>query len=146
MARDISSAQTFLMKVIFPAVWIALFGFGTLCLWLNKLQGAHGPPPPNDLKWPFLLVWATGTAFIMWLSFRLKRVRVDSDKLYISNYLKEVSTPLKNICGVTENRWINIHPVTRYFPEPTAFGRTITFMPRSRVFGFWTSHPVVEEL
>lgn len=45
---------------------------------------------------------------------------------------------------VTENLWIDIHPVTVHFRTPTEFGRTITFMPRMLVL--WMSHPVVQEL
>jgi hypothetical protein len=41
---------------------------------------------------------------------------------------------------------INIHPVTIVFRSETAFGSQIVFMPESRWFGFWSSHPVVEEI
>ena len=146
MQQQISSAQTFLMKVLFPCVWISGFGAGTLSLWLGVMHGKNGAPPPDEMKWQFLLAWLVGTIFILWLSVPLKRVRVESSSLFISNYLKEISTPLKNIRDVTENRWINIHPVTIHFREPTEFGRSVTFMPTTRFFGLWSSHPIVAEL
>jgi hypothetical protein len=146
MSQQISSMQTFIMKVIFPVVWITAFGFGTLMLWLDAMHDKVGAPPPDEMKWQFLLIWIIGTTFISWLSLPLKQVRVDSTNLYISNYLKEVSTPLKNISDVTENRWINIHPVTIHFRNPTEFGHKITFMPTVRFFALWSSHPIVEEL
>ncbi len=93
----------------------------------------------------FLISWILGTIFLWFLCGALKRVRVDDHFIYVSNYLREVSIPLSLIDDVTENRWINIRPVTVYFRAKTAFGNHIVFMPKSQ-FAFWRSHPVVEEL
>jgi len=71
---------------------------------------------------------------------------MDDRALYISNYAKEIAVPLANVAEVTENRWINIHPVTITFHSDTAFGSQIVFMPKTRWFGFWSSHPVVDEI
>jgi len=87
-----------------------------------------------------------GTAFILWGGAGLKRVRLDSTSLYVSNYMKEITVPLNMIADVTENRWINIHPVTVHFRVNTEFGQKITFMPTVRFFSIWSSHPIVAEL
>ncbi len=76
----------------------------------------------------------------------LKRVRVGGGQLYVSNFRKEIVVPLTFIEIVTENRWINVHPVTIHFRGDTEFGRKISFMPKTRVMFFWSSHPVVGEL
>lgn len=143
--RTLSSMQTFLMKVVFPVIWIGLFGFGTFMLWVGAISGRAGASAPAFLKWQFLVMWIAGSAFILWSCGRLKRVRIDREFLYVSNYRREVAVPLSMIEDVTENRWINIHPVTVRFRVPTEFGQTITFMPTARFFG-WSSHPVVKEL
>ena len=127
--------QTFIMKVVFPIAWITGFGLGTLLLWVNDL----------DDKWQFLFAWIAGTGFILWGCAGLKKVQLGYDRLYISNYLRQIEVPLHEIESVTENRWINLHPVTIHFRNPTEFGRKVTFMPTVRIFG-WTSHPVVNEL
>lgn len=36
--RTLSSMQSFLMKAIFPVLWIGLFGFGTLMLWVDFVR------------------------------------------------------------------------------------------------------------
>lgn len=144
--KTISSAQTFLMKIIFPVVWITGFGAGTLSLWLGSMHGRYGAPPPPEMKWQFLASWVAGSAFILWGCAGLKKVRVDATHLYVSNFRKEIAVPFSNLVNVTENRWINIRPVTIYFRVPTEFGQKITFMPTTRIFGFWSSHPVVAEL
>lgn len=142
----LSSRQTFVMKFVFPAFWITIFGFGTVMLWSGAMHGKGGAPPPPEMKYLFLAVWFAGTSFILWLCTPLKRVRVDDRSIHISNYRREISVPLGAIDRVTENRWVNIHPVTIHFRTPTEFGDRVTFIPKARMFGFLSSHPVVAEL
>jgi len=66
--------------------------------------------------------------------------------LHVSNFRKEIVVPLTFIESVTENRWINVHPVTIHFRGETEFGRKISFMPKARMMFFRSSHPVVGEL
>src|SRR5512142_460229 len=144
----ISSAQTFVMKFIFPAVWIGGFAATTLSLFLfpNSWHDADGGPTDPSLKWFFLVATILGTAFIWWACVRLKRVRMDTKFLYISNYSTEIVVPLANVSEVTENRWVNSHPVTIHFHSDSEFGTQVTFMPKIRWFAFWSSHPVVDEI
>ena len=141
MKRRLSSRQTVLVKFIFPALWIPLFGFGTLSMFLNEFEGPAPPP-----KWIFLFAWVAGAVFVWWNGVRLKRVSVDDNFLYVSNYLKEIAIPLSDIHDVTENRWVNIHPVTILLKSSSEFGDKIVFMPTARFFAFFSSHPVVSEL
>jgi hypothetical protein len=140
--RTLSSAQTFWMKFIFPGVWIPLFGAGMLALW----PVTHAKLPPY-FPWILLLSWLVGVVFSVWIYAGLKRVRMDQDTLYISNFLREIAVPLSAVDSVTENRWLKIHPVTIVFRYPTEFGDRITFMPPFRMFAFiWSPHPVVAQL
>ena len=76
----------------------------------------------------------------------MKRVSVDDNFLYVSNYLKEIAIPLSDIHDVAENRWVNIHPVTIRLKASSEFGDKIVFMPTARFFALFSSHPVVSEL
>ena len=91
-------------------------------------------------------IWIVGTLVILWSYAGLKRVRMDSTHLYVSNYFREISIPFNMIADVTENRWLNYHPVTIHFHTPNEFGQKITFMPTTRFFSFWSSHPIVAGL
>ena len=128
----LSSQPTFLMKMVFPIIWIGLFAVGTLGLffWSGSFQGLREQPPPPELKWFFLVITCAGSVFIWWTCMRLKRVSMDERALYISNFFTEIVVPLHNVAAVTENRWINIHPVTIFFRSDTAFGPRIVFMPK----------------
>lgn len=129
------------MKFVFPAMWIPVFGFAVVMMFLGGIKS-------EDFlaKWAFLFVWLVGIAIICWSCVRLKDVSVDENFLYVSNYFKEVSIPLSEIYDVTENVWVNIHPVTIHLKSPSDFGDKIVFMPKHRVFAFFGSHPVVNQL
>ena len=143
--RTLSSAQTFFMKLVFPILWISMFGAGTLGLWSGVLLGRAGAGAPTWMKWQFLAIWVAGSAFILWSCASLKRVRIDREFLYNANDRREIMVPLRSVEAGTENRWINIHPVTVRFRVPTEFGQQIKFMPTVRFWG-WSTHPVVDEL
>lgn len=143
--RTISSAQTFIMKFLFPVVWISGFGIGTLLLFLGGFHGRDNSAPPDSMKWEFLAAWVAGSAFIWWGCARLKKVQISSDAIIVSNFLKELCIPFSEIIDVTENRWINIHPVTIHLRSDTCFGSRIMFMPTRRLFG-WGRHPILGEL
>jgi hypothetical protein len=143
--RTLSSAQTFWMKFVFPTIWISMFGLGTLALFLGAFRGPDNSPPPDDQKWGFLAASVAGTIFVYWGCARLKRVRIEDSAIYVSNYLKEIRIPFDAVADVTENCWINIHPVTIHLRSASEFGDRITFMPKVRIFS-WRSHPVVAEL
>lgn len=158
MLRTLSSAQTFLMKFVFPLVWISGFATGTMAMFLTDTQSTRGNldstnaprtrsgPPPPEMKWGFLAMTLAGAAFLYWACVRLKRVGISGQSLVISNYLTTIQVPLGELDRVTENRWINIHPVTLHFRSPTAFGTSVVFMPKVRWLGLFSSHPVVEDI
>lgn len=99
------------------------------------------------MKFVFLAAWIAGSALILWACAGLKRVRADRQQLFVSNYLKEISIPFNGIRDVTQNRWLNIRPITIYFSYVTEFGDRITFMPKRRfAIQFWRADPLVDEL
>lgn len=134
------------MKFIFPPAWIIGFGIGTFSMWFGDLHLKNGSVASEPIKYQFLFMWFLGTAFILWYCTGLKKVNMDSKNLYVSNYFKEIIIPLSEMSAVDENRWINIHPVTIHLKSESEFGKKIVFMPSSRMFGFFSSHPIVSEL
>ena len=132
------------MKFVLPAIWLPFFATATILLFSGRLS--FDQPPAGEMKWTFLAVTLAGAASLYWFCMRLKRVEMDDNALYVSNYLCETSIPLADIDEVTENRWVNIRPVTVTFRCDTDFGSRIVFMPTTRWWRFWREHPVVDEL
>jgi len=123
-----SSAFTPLRKFVFPVLWILPFGLGTLLLWL---RADH---TPQHVRWMFLFGWVLGSALIYTGGIRLKRVWVESEFLYVSNYLRTVAIPLNRIWSVRESRWLIPGVIKVTFRDPTPFGDRIYFKARWEFF------------
>jgi len=133
------------MKFIIPVVWIGGFGFGTAMLFRGANAFGDRPPPP-DMKWLFLVALPVASIFMYWSCGRLMRVVMTERELRISNYRREIVVPLSEVDEVTEIRWLSVHPVTVQFVRRTDFGHRVVFMPTSRPFALFSSHPIVAEL
>jgi hypothetical protein len=145
MRRTVSSARTFFMKWVFPALWIVGFGLGACALWCDALHGPNGVPPPEWMKWLFLAAWLIGSGFILWLCGRIKRVQVDDEALHVSNYLSEVCIPLTEASHFTESHWSNPPTVTIHLRSLSPYGERVVFIPKFRWIALG-AHPVVGEL
>lgn len=153
MLRRLSSVLTLFWKFIFPALWFAGSGLITL-LSFTESQGFT-----RRDGWVSLACWPFGffLCFIL-QSFRLKRVRIDGDFLYLSNYLRQAEVPLCDVWSVglltvrlpfTEGLGeLALKPfVVVEFQGQTPFGNRIVFMARGVTVPpeQWT-HPVVSEI
>jgi hypothetical protein len=137
--KMLSSRMTFFTKIVMPTVWISGFGAGSTAVWM--MDGARA-----QVRLVFLLAFLAGGISFLLFCVPLKRVRVDGSNLYVSNYREEIPVPLAAVAAVSENRWINIHPVTIHLRTETAFGNKVVFMPKQRLTFGWRSHPVVNEI
>src|SRR5208282_2538421 len=96
--RTLSSRLTFTARFIVPVFWISIFGL--LSMWLQITRANIGVDF-DDPKLLILVAWGIGTLFVLLVTARLKRVRTDAQNIYVSNYFREVVTPLANIRDVT---------------------------------------------
>ncbi|MBK9309046.1 MAG: hypothetical protein IPM58_18575 [Nitrospira sp.] len=146
--KMVSSRLTLLMKFVFPFVFIFGFGAGTLSIWLDQTHDENGDILPLEEKWKFLAGWIFGTTYLLWSGVGLKKVRMDSTHLYVSNFRKEIALPFKDVVDITEHHWLNWSS-TIHFRAPTEFGQSIKFLhPDSFIpfYYFWGSHSAVEDL
>jgi len=127
--------MTFMDKSVFPTVWIAGFGAGTVVGFLKD----------SDASLVFPVGWLFGTLLLLAFVAPLKRVQIDGADLVVSNYIKVVRIPLTEIEDVTENWLVNGHPVYVHFARQTPFGRRIVFVPKMRTFNLF-HYRIVSEL
>jgi hypothetical protein len=131
--RVISSAQTFITKFILPFVVVGILTYGISLA--------------RSRAW--LLFAPLGVLVVLsiyWYYVRLKKVAVDSEGLVISNYVRQVRVPWRDIVKVTGSRWEKTHHVTVTFDRDIGFGTSIIFMPRFRFLGPGQEHPIAQEL
>lgn len=138
MPRRISSLTTFYVKFLSPiffVLWTIIF--------MKMLQGTGGGFGEMAFAVLFAVV-IVGTAF--WMSWGLKKVRLDDRNLYVSNYLKEITVPISEIGEVSEFILYEPRRVTIHLRNPTEFGQKIVFLAKYRYFAFLSPHPIVDEL
>ena len=141
--RRISSLLTFPYKFGFPAL------FGVVIL--NMLIWQKWTLSSSD---GFILI----VAFLMpiaflsvtfWMFGPVKKVLLDekNQRLYVSNFRKEISIPFSEIASVSEFIFSDPARITIRLRSPSEFGQKIVFLGTYR-FGGWLagSHPIVEEL
>ena len=133
MPRVISSAQTFITKFVLPFAAAAVLGVG--------FASARSRFLPIFIP-AGVLVFGS----IYWYYVRLKRVAIDQDGLLISNYVREVRVPWRDVIKVTGSRWEKTHQVTVTFDHDIGFGSSIVFMPKFRLLWPGQEHPVAQEL
>jgi hypothetical protein len=141
MRRTISSAQTFFIKFVFPSVWIGMFGMGTCVLWFDALHDRNRPPP-EFMKWAFLVAWPLGSGLILSISLRIKRVQVDHEALYVSNYLSEVRIPISEISHFTQSGSKKMPTITIHLRSLSDVGQRIVFIPKLGL-GTFRKHPTI---
>jgi hypothetical protein len=142
--RLLSSRMTFFNKIVVPILYIVAFAGGTLAISLTRRNMPPGTPEFSPLL--FIIFLGLGGVAIYWTTMRLKYVRMDDRFLYISNGLREIEVPLRDVTEVRYSRWTRTHLVTVEFAHETEFGESIVFMPSIRMFAFWSVHPVVAEI
>jgi hypothetical protein len=131
--RVISSAQTFIVKFILPFLIVGMMAFGVA-------RGGRG-------IWPFMfpLMMAVGVS-IYWYYGRVKKVAVDANGLVISNFLREIRVPWRDIVQVSGSRWVSTREITVTFDRDLGFGYSIIFMPKTRLLWPGQEHPAAQEL
>ena len=127
MRRRISSALTFFYKVICLTVWGGL-GLYTLPRMLVRLDALE----VQKALLLFLIIWPIGLGFLWWTNLPLKKVEIEDDVLYVSNYLKTIEVRLSNIVRAKELVGGGNLPRYRVKLElniDTEFGKNIFFVP-----------------
>ena len=138
--------SAFALILVGEGLWFGLFGKPPLLPFLSTVYGVWKP------LLLFCVVVGIAIFLVVLQGLPLKRVRMDDESLYISNYLREIRMPLSGMAHVSELLgWRQGNRVTITFRNDTPFGRTITFMPPiSWAHSSWTGRgtfdPIVGEL
>lgn len=140
MTRQISSSLTLFHKVILPI----LFALGIVNIGVLGLRGWYATP--EEMPWQIVLMIVAFLFLSLWLFWPLKKIAIDDNNLYVSDFHTEITIPISEIEKVSEFILSKPRRVTIHLKNPTQFGRKIVFLAMYRPFGFLSSHPIVAEL
>jgi hypothetical protein len=140
--QTISTNLTLFLKIFIPVFWMIFFGAFTVGTFVQDI--ASGPFLPGTFRWVALLFFAAGSTLLYFTLMPLKRVEMDLDYMYVSNYFKTLRYPYPSIDKIKERDWLLFHTVHVRLREPGSFGQDIVFLCRGKkLTRYLNSHPEV---
>ena len=135
----VSSSSTLFLKIFLPTVWIVFFGAFTLFIIFGA--GRNFPDIPG-IRIGAVLFYAAGLLLLYFTLLRLKRVEMDDDHVYVTNYFKTYRYTFQSVTRIQEIDMLLLTLVILTLAEKGAFGRKIAFVRRKKVWNeFIASHP-----
>ncbi len=145
--QNVSSSFTVILKFALPTSWIVFFGAMTIAVWFVDIGSVAGMEA-NTFRIVLSLFFILGAAILYWAVMGIKRVEMDEQFFYVTNYFKNVRYPYHQIEKVNDKDYFFFRTVHIIFKQPGQFGKKITFIPgRINFDEFLAEHPkVVEQL
>jgi hypothetical protein len=124
----LSSSTTFFWKFIFTGLFVGFIIYANGQLLWDWLMA---PESFVLYKNPFgILFFIPFAVFIWWMLAPLKRVYIDNDFLYVSNYLRKIKIPLSEVRHIDKSENSSHRRVFIWLSSPSEFGDVIVFMPK----------------
>ena len=96
MAKQISSSLTLFWRIAFPTIWVSFFSVFTLAVYLTDLP-YYGGIPRSVMLISIPLFLIVGLVFFFTTILKIKRIDMDEEFIYATNYLKTYRYPWHNI-------------------------------------------------
>lgn len=140
----VSSKWTLFLSRFFPLIWtIFMGGLVIFFVFFAEWEGLQEPFTPLLAKVLLLGFYLSSLALFYLLFLRLKFVALDKEYVYVSNFLKTYRYTYDSIERIEESQVLFTKRLHFYFPQKTAFGKQITFIP-SRYWSYYLEkHPEV---
>lgn len=144
--QRISSNITLFLRIFVPTFWIVFFGIFTLAVLLSNVKQF----PLFSFayfKIGVALFFLIGLMLLYFTFMKLKRVELDNQFVYASNYFKTYRYPYHNVEKITERDLGLFYLVKIYLKEPGKFGSRITFiMDGAMLNDFFDKNPATAEI
>lgn len=145
--QNVSSSFTVILKFALPTVWIVFFGAMTIAFWFVN-SGPVAGMEMNSFRIVLSLFFLFGIAILYWAVMGIKRVEMDDQFFYVTNYFKNIRYPFHQIEKVVEKDYFFFRTVHIHLKQSGQFGKKLTFIPgRVNFDTFLSEHPnVVKQL
>lgn len=143
--QRVSSNLTLFFKLFIPTVWIVFFTVFTITLFVSNEQQIPFLTSPS-FKYPFLGAYLFFFMLIYLTLIQLKRVEMDKDFYYVSNYFKTYKLIYNDIDKITKTPIGRLMVVTFKLKAKGSFGKKITFLASKNLYEiFLNENPEVAE-
>lgn len=123
----ISSNTTLFLKIFLPTFWIAFFGILTAAIALSNVE-QFNLFNFTYMKIGMVAFFILGTVLLYFSLMQLKRVELDKDFVYASNYFKTYRYPYHNVESMAERDFWLFTLVKIQLKTPGNFGKVLTFL------------------
>ena len=125
--QRVSSNITLLLRLFVPVFFGVFFGALTLFIWFADREYFGNLPGPT-LRLVISTVMILFIA-VVWLTFwRLRRVEMDTEWVYVTDYIKSARYPWSNIKHIHEHSLGLFGLVSIELDVPGRFGRKVWFL------------------
>jgi len=131
--QRVSTSATLLLKFFIPTFWTVFVGFITLGSFLVEFD-FMGRVPANYIQFSFLSIYVL-VLFIMYRTvLRLKRIEMDQDFVYATNYFKNFRYSYDSIESVSEQDYLLFKTLSFHLKEAGTFGKKISCIQSQKLY------------
>lgn len=139
--QRVSSNLTLFLVLFFPVFCLTILSALTIAVWSYRFD-YYGALPGSVLRIGMLIFLGLLSAVFYLTVWRLKRVELDEQFFYVTNYFRHVRYPYHQVNQIKITDWGLFRTVRISLKSSGAFGRRIVFLPSGRVLeDFATSRP-----
>lgn len=155
MPRTLSLRATAVLKFVIPPIWVALTAYAAWRLSSGSGGGLLDDDPgapASAVRWLLLGLIAASLVVLFAFVIPLKRVRLATNGLQVSNYVRETTVPFDGILSVRQDWLPTFGLITLKVRPGLGLRSRVIFMPAgSQRFAFWRQaywreDPLVQEL
>lgn len=131
--KHVSSSSTLFLKIVIPTVWIVFFGVFTLAMWFSRNEPV-GSFSPLTFNIGLTLFFIIGVSLLYWSLMRLKRVEMDHESVYVTNYFKTYRYSWDSVEKIEESDYLFFKSVHLHLKKAGNFGKKMTFVASQKRF------------
>lgn len=137
--QRVSTNLTLFYKLFIPVFWLSFAGAATIATLALSKDSILRIIVPAIYLFSIILLYFT--------LFRLKRVEMGDEAIYVTDYFRHFQYPYNNIEKITHQNYLILQTATIYLHTPGSFGKKMTFVPSKSLYKiFWESHPELKAM
>jgi hypothetical protein len=125
---QVSTNLTLFLKIFLPVFYLVFFGSFVGALWIQDYEYV-GSIEGDSLRYGATFLYLAIIAVIYFSVFKLKRVEMDADQVYVTNYVKHFKYGRENVEKITVSPVPFFRLITITFKKPGRFGKSVKFIP-----------------
>ncbi len=139
--QRVSTSATLILKFFIPTFWIIFFGLFLGGMFVVDFESL-GSIPALYIK-VIASVLYFSILLLFWMTIMsLKRMEMDEEYLYVTNYFKTFRYSYPSIEKVSQGDYIFFKTLSFHFKESGSFGKKVTCIQSQKLFGdFIKDHP-----